>query len=379
MKTRTGRTALSIALMTLLTCSLPLGAQETVWEVGPRQLPASVDVSKVFHESLLETPTPDVSAAKAIVLKTDEEWEAWAKEGDVRQVAAARTLAEGLSVTIQEDKIGGVNVHWVTPSEIADNHQKHLFVYIHGGAWVRNAGVAGTLEAVLIAARLKIPLVSIDYRMPPKHPAPAATDDVASVWKELLKQRSATSMAMGGTSAGGNITLSSVHRFKDLGLPVPGALYVGTPAVDLDMTGDSRFLNKGVDRLLVSWKHIPHDAAAMYAGEYDLKHPYVSPIYGDFSDFPPSYLISGTRDLMLSDAVRAHRRLRRAGVEADLHIYEGQSHGDYIYVWNAPESEEHYAELNAFMLKHLSKPLTPVATLPAGALKDIEIPKSAGY
>jgi acetyl esterase/lipase len=121
------------------------------------------------------------------------------------------------------------------------------------------------------------------------------------------------------------------------------------------MTGDSRFLNEGVDRLLVSWKHIPHDAGAMYAGKFDLKHPYVSPIYGDFSDFPPSYLISGTRDLMLSDTVRVHRKLRRAGVEADLHIYEGQSHGDYIAVWNAPESEEHYAELNAFLLKHLKR------------------------
>jgi acetyl esterase/lipase len=368
---------LAIALPTAVLAENKL--QKGVWEIGPRTLPASVDVSDMMHESLLKTQTPDVSAAKRIVLRTDEEWEAWAKEGNVQSEAAARALAEALSATIQQDKIAGVNVHRVTPSEIDEDHQKHLFVYIHGGAWVRNGGEAGTLEAVLIAARLKISVVSIDYRMPPKHPAPAATDDVIAVWKELLKERSPSLMAMGGTSAGGNITLSSVHRLKDLGLPLPGALYVGTPAVDLDMTGDSRFLNEGVDRLLVSWKHIPHDAAAMYAGEYDLKNSYVSPIYGDFSGFPPSYLISGTRDLLLSDTVRVHRKLRRAGVEADLHIYEGQSHGDYIAMWNAPESAEHYAELNAFMLKHLQSPLVPPFTLPDETSKDIEVPKSATF
>ncbi|MHC4647211.1 MAG: alpha/beta hydrolase, partial [Planctomycetota bacterium] len=89
--------------------------------------------------------------------------------------------------------------------------------------------------------------------------------------------------------------------------------------------------------------------------EFDHKHPYVSPVYGDFENFPPSYLITGTRDLMLSDTVRVHRKLRRAGVEADLHVYEGQSHADYLMVWNAPESDEHFAELNAFLVKHLKR------------------------
>lgn len=354
-------------------------AQEDVWKIGPRTLPPPADVSDEFRNSIMKTATPDVAAAQAIGLKTDEEWEAWAKERDVPSAAAARALAEALSVKVEEDEIGGVKVYSVTPSQIDEEHQKHLFVYIHGGAWVLNAGLAGTIEPVVIATRLRIPVVAIDYRMPPKHPAPAATDDVIAVWKALLNERSAALMAMGGTSAGGNITLSAVHRFKDTGLPLPGALYVGTPAVDLDMTGDSRFLNEGVDRLLVSWKHVPHDAAAMYAGEFDLKHPYVSPIYGDFSGFPPSYFIAGTRDLMLSDAVRAHRALRRAGVEADLHIYEGQSHGDYLAVMNAPESEEHYAELNVFLLKHLQTPLAPASTLPADTSKEIEVPKSAVY
>jgi len=209
MNTQTSKATLTITLMILLTFGLHAAAQENAWEIGPRKLPASVDVSDVVRESLLKTPTPDVSAAKGLVFKTAKEWETWAKEGNVPSAAAARALAKSLSVMIQEDKIDGVNVHHVTPAATTTEHKNHLFVYIHGGAWVRNGGIAGTLEAVLIAARLKIPVISIDYRMPPKHPAPAAINDVAIVWKELLSKQPSASMILGGTSGGGNITLAS--------------------------------------------------------------------------------------------------------------------------------------------------------------------------
>ena len=94
-------------------------------------------------------------------------------------------------------------------------------------------------------------------------------------------------------------------------------------------------------------------AATSYAGDLGFDHPHVSPILGDFTGFPPTYLISGTRDLFLSDTVRVHRRLRQAGVVADLHVYEGLSHGDYAFEVKTPESVEHYRELNAFLLHHL--------------------------
>ena len=352
-------------------------AQDNPWELGPRTLPASVDVSDVFRESLLNTPTPDVSPMLNVP-KTDEEWLALQMERDTKSESVAHALAEALNIKVEEDKIGGVNVHWVTPTEIDEDHKNQLFVYIHGGAWYLNSGRAGTIEPVVIASRLKMPVVSIDYRLLPKYPAPAATDDVIAVWKELIKNHSPSSMVMGGTSAGGNITLSSVHRLKDLGLPLPGALYVGTPSVDLNWNGDSHFLNDGADRILLTT--LSGQAVVlgvMYAGELGINDPYVSPIYGDFSNFPPTYIISGTRDILLSDAVRVHRALRRTGVEADLHIYEGQAHGDYIFVLNAPESFEHYAELNAFVLKHLQMPKLSDSILTTEKTEDIVIPSSS--
>jgi len=356
MNTGRARTlALVFALALTTVISTESEAQEGVWKIGPRILPAPNDVSDVMRESLLKTPAPDIEAARKFVPQTVEQWKALIRERDAKAAAGARALAKALSVAVEHERIRGVNVYRVTPVEIDPKHKDHLFIYLHGGAYLFNSGEAGTIEAVLIAARAKMPVLSVDYRMPPDYPAPAAINDVVTVWKHLLKDRTSTSLTLGGTSAGGGLTMASVHRFKELELDLPGALYLGTPGADVDKIGDSRYINDGIDRLLVSWDAGGSQGMAMYAHDYDHKHPYVSPVYGDFKDFPPSYLISGTRDLMLSDTVRVHRKLRAAGVDADLHIYEGQSHGDYAAVPNSPESHEHYAELNAFLLKHLKR------------------------
>jgi acetyl esterase/lipase len=91
----------------------------------------------------------------------------------------------------------------------------------------------------------------------------------------------------------------------------------------------------------------------LYAGGRDLKDPLVSPHYGPVDGFPPTLLVTGTRDMLLSNTARTHIKLRQAGVEADLLVYEGVSHADYIVVMNSPESLHAYAELNAFLLQHL--------------------------
>ncbi|MHC4714551.1 MAG: hypothetical protein ACYTAN_14995, partial [Planctomycetota bacterium] len=133
------------------------GLAEDVWEIGPRTLPPSGGVSDVFREYLSKSPAPDVEASKGDVFTTIEEWEAWIRPRDEATAAAARKLAKALSVTVKHDTISGVNVYHVTPPEIDAEHKGHLFVHVHGGAYVVNGGEAGTFEAVLIAGNLKIP------------------------------------------------------------------------------------------------------------------------------------------------------------------------------------------------------------------------------
>ena len=144
-------------------------------------------------------------------------------------------------------------------------------------------------------------------------------------------------------------------KLKALKLPMPGAIGVGTPMADATKTGDSFYTNEGIDNVLVSRDGFCDAATLVYAHGHDLKDPLISPLYGDMHGFPPAILTTGTRDLLLSNTVRTHRKLRRAGVEADLNVYEGQSHAQYGRGDNIPETREAFGEIAAFFAKHLAK------------------------
>ena len=158
---------------------------------------------------------------------------------------------------------------------------------------------------------------------------------------------------MGGSSSGGGLALAIVHKLKSLNLALPGALFIGTPWSDLTKTGDSLYVNEGIDRKIATYDGFLPAAAKLYANGHDLKDPGLSPVYGDFSGFPPTMLVSGTRDLFLSMTVRVHRKMKAAGVLADLNVYEGLSHVEYFVVPDAPESIEVYGQLGKFLKQHL--------------------------
>ena len=148
--------------------------------------------------------------------------------------------------------------------------------------------------------------------------------------------------------------MTAMLRCKAEKLPMPGATFVGTPASDLSKTGDSYYLNAEVDRGLGRYEGRLETCFKLYAGGRDLKEPLLSPVYGDFAGCSPTILMSGTRDLLLSCTLRSHRALRAAGVPAELHVFEGQGHADYLSA--TPESREALAEIAAFFDRHLQRP-----------------------
>jgi epsilon-lactone hydrolase len=198
-------------------------------------------------------------------------------------------------------------------------------------------------------------VISVDYRMPPDFPFPAALDDAVAVYRELLKATKAENVGILGSSAGGSLTLTTLMRAKSENLPMPGAIALGTPTVDLSKTGDTLFTNAMVDNTIGTQDGFLRATALLYANGRDLKDPLLSPIYGDVRGFPPAILTSGTRDLYLSNTVRMHRKLRAAGVEAVLQVWEGQSHLQYMMDITAPETKEYHDEVARFLDKHLAK------------------------
>jgi acetyl esterase/lipase len=274
-----------------------------------------------------------------------------AADGAARQKA----VREKLGVTMEASQIGGVKVFILTPKEIPPANRNRLLVNVHGGGYVYNPGEAGTGEAALLAAHGGFKVIAIDYRMPPDFPYPAAMDDAMAVWKEVVKTNDPRNMAIFGTSTGGGMTLAMILRAKQEGLPLPAAIAPGTPWSDLTETGDTYKTNEWIDNVLVSYHGYLKRAALLYANGHDLRDPQLSPIYGDFSGFAPAILTSGTRDLFLSLTVMTHRKLRRAGVEAELQVFEGMSHAQYNFDPSMPESKETFVEIARFFDKHLGK------------------------
>jgi len=358
-----GKAVLAMIAATIFAVFTPAFAQQKEtstkdqsWVLQERTLPLPAAASDELRASVANAPQPDVTAfTQGTAFKTREEWVNFIRMADQGGMATVEALTERFKVTIEKNEIAGVNVYSVTPANLDPANKNRLFVNVHGGAYVVYGRRAGLDEAILVAHRANIPVLSIDYRMPPDHPFPAAVEDVVAVWKNLLEKRDAKSMALGGTSAGGGLALASIHKFIDLGIPVPGALFAGTPWSDLTKTGDSYSTNEGVDSILTSYDGLLAGAAELYAGDYALTDPLVSPVYGDFNDFPPTYLVTGTRDLFLSNTVRVFRKLRTAGVAADLNVFESMSHAGYLKVIDSPESEQTFEELGTFLSKHLEE------------------------
>jgi monoterpene epsilon-lactone hydrolase len=268
---------------------------------------------------------------------------------------ARREAREKFGVTMEPTVIGGVKAFILTPKEMPPENRNRLLIHVHGGGYVYNPGEAGTGEGILMAAYGGFKVISIDYRMPPDFPYPAAMDDAMAVWREAVKMQDPGHIAIFGTSTGGGMTLAMILRARQENLPLPAAIAPGTPWSDLTETGDTFKTNEWLDNVLVSYNGYLVRAATLYANGHDLKDPQLSPIYGDFTGFPPAILTSGTRDLFLSLTVLTHRKLRRAGVEAELQVYEGMSHAQYIFDPYAPETKEVFTEIARFFDKHLGK------------------------
>jgi epsilon-lactone hydrolase len=282
-------------------------------------------------------------------------WNALVNNLGAQTATSTRELEKHLSVTREDVVINGVKAFLLTPPVVSPENRNRLLINTHGGGYLYNPGEAGTMESVSMAAYGGIKIVSVDYRMPPDHPYPAGLDDCMKVWRATAETNDPKKLGLFGSSAGAGMALAMILRAKDEGLPLPAALAIGTPWADLTETGDTFKTNEWLDNVLVSYNGYLSRAARLYANGRDLKDPYLSPIYGDFSHFPPTVLASGTRDLLLSLTVLTHRKLRRATVEAELHVFEGMSHINYVLNPLAPESRELFTEWAKFFDKHLDR------------------------
>lgn len=269
-------------------------------------------------------------------------------EGWRRHVAASdamikeRFLARDMpACDVRERREGEAVGFEIVPHGVAADDRR-LYLDIHGGALIMGAGEVCKAMATGTAVRLGARVVAVDYRMPPDHPYPASLDDCLAFYRAVLREREPHEIIVGGGSAGSNLAAAMLLRARDEGLPLPAAAVLISPEIDLTESGDSFQTNAGIDPMGSLMQ-----ANRLYAGGADLAHPYISPLFGDFTKgFPPTFITAGTRDLFLSNAARMNAALRAAGVRTELYLLEGAAHG--AFGGGSPEELAQAAEMRRF-------------------------------
>jgi monoterpene epsilon-lactone hydrolase len=316
--------------------------------IPARVLPVPDTVSPVLQKRFQQAPSPSPD-----IPKTAEEWIALAKAPPVVSQMLVG-LSNKFGITVVPEMLGGVQCYVITPKVVRPRNGNRVLLGLHGGGFYAGGGENGILESIVVAGLMGYRVIHVDYRMLPDHPFPAAIDDEMAVWKMVIKTNKPGNIGVFGTSAGGNLALSLVQRARKEGLPLPGALMLGSPWSDMSTSGDSYYTNDGVDNMAAN-DDFGHAVVKLYANGRDLKDPLLSPVYGDFSGFPPTFLVSGTRDLFLSNTVRVQEKLLQAGVPTELVVGEAQSHIGFLIaaVFDAPEGVHLYSYVDRFFDAHL--------------------------
>ncbi|CAN7496277.1 alpha/beta hydrolase [Phenylobacterium sp. LjRoot219] len=273
-------------------------------------------------------------------------------EGMARPASAR--LLEMFPVDIVAERLGGVPVEVFTPKGGADDGR--VLINLHGGAFFSGATYVARMESIPVAHNGGFRVVSVDYRQGYEHKFPAASEDVAAVYAELLKTHAPEQIGIYGSSAGGMLTAQATAWILEHGLPAPGA--IGVLSAGTGGAGDGAYFSA-----IGSGRHPPDNMMARisdapvgyFAGtraDDHLVNPNIAPL-AFRARFPPTLLITATRAFDLSPALATHRALVQAGVDAQLHVFDGLGHS-FFYDAVTPESVDAYDTIIRFFRKHLA-------------------------
>jgi len=236
------------------------------------------------------------------------------------ELTSAQPLPAGVTVTAAE--LGGVPAAEIT---IDGTEPRHVVLYFHGGVYVLGDAVSAAGLAAQIGRRTDATVISVDYRLAPEHPYPAAVDDALAAYQALLDNGTAPSdIAFAGESAGGGLAIATLVSARDHGLPLPAAAYVMSPYADLTLAGTTMDTKSKADPLL-SRENLQARIPDYTAG-HDPALALISPIFADLTGLPPLIIQAGTHEVLLDDAVRLARQAATADVAVTLDITPGVPH-----------------------------------------------------
>jgi acetyl esterase/lipase len=320
-------------------------------EVSYAHIPTTVSEEAAAIIRMLPDPSLKPTAPAHDDIKA---WIAIQEAMDADGIKRSKPLVDKLAPIVTEMKLGGVPILDVKPRNWKDNGK--VMVYTHGGAYTLFSADSTIGSAALMAETTGLRVISIDYTLAPHAKWQQITDQVISVFKALREQGYAMKdMAIYGDSAGGSLAAGSVLKMRDKGMGMPAAVVLWSPWSDITDTGDTYFTLQRADPAYSYDNHLKTSADA-YADPKDQKHPYVSPVYGDYTKgFPPTLIQGGTKEIFLSNFIRHYQALDTAGQIVKLDIYEGMIHVFQAALAGTPESKTALGKVDTFLKQHLGK------------------------
>ena len=239
---------------------------------------------------------------------------------------ASRVPKVPMKIDCSMHMLDDLALHWFLPP---DRGKNRVVLYLHGGAYMAGSPMTTHRELISrLAIRAGMGFVAVNYRKAPEHPFPAALDDASKAYQWLLGSYDASHISVMGDSAGGGLALALTLQLRDQGLPLPSKIAAFSPLTDLAGTGQSLQQNRDTDVMVPGW--LITQLAGLYSGDQELTHPYISPLYGDFHDFPETFLQVSDSEVLLDDSRRVADKMRAAGVSVQLDIWHNLPH-----VWPA--------------------------------------------
>ena len=228
-------------------------------------------------------------------------------------------FGQNKAILIKEVDIDGMYGEWLCVNRA--HMKKYVILYCHGGGYSTGSSLYGRTLTTRLASSTSMDVLSFDYRLAPEHPYPAAVEDAMTTWNHLMMfGYGARDVILAGDSAGGNLALALAHQLKKEGRLLPRGIVLLSPWTDMTGSGKSHQTKEGIDPVL-SAAYID-EAIENYLGKDHpkelLKDPMVSPLFGDFEGFPPTYIQVGDQEILQSDSVLLYKKMQQAGVNVTL-------------------------------------------------------------
>jgi monoterpene epsilon-lactone hydrolase len=263
--------------------------------------------------------------------------------------AAARWLRPPGGVAIHSARSGGIPGEWIIPQ---DAPADRALLYMHGGGFVFGSLITHRALIARLANSAGTRAFSVDYRLAPEHPFPAALNDSLAAYRGLVENGIAPNrIVVAGDSAGGTLALSLILSLKKEGAPLPVAAVCISPVTDMLWTGPSMRTKAGIDPIFTEGGASPLGTSIHtdYIGSEDSRNPLISPLYGDMHEMPPVLLHVGEDEVLLDDSVRLAERVRAAGGQVELVVWGGLWHVFQVFAPFVPEAAQSIRQIGEFV------------------------------